>query len=72
MLLQIAALDELDFGAAAQSVSSRPRAIPRFEVDPGWLKVPQGWVLGQDEALAHFQWVALKAAQLLGIQHREG
>ena len=28
-------------------VAAQTRAIPRFAVDPGWLKVPQGWVLGQ-------------------------
>src|SRR5687767_4728877 len=28
-------------------VAAQTRPIPRFEVDPGLLKVPQGWVLGQ-------------------------
>ena len=28
-------------------VAAQTRAIPRFAVDPGWLKVPPGWVLGQ-------------------------
>ena len=28
-------------------LEAQTRPIPRFEVEPGWLKVPQGWVLGQ-------------------------
>ena len=32
---------------ALGDVAAQTRAIPRFEVEPGWLKVPQGWVLGQ-------------------------
>lgn len=28
------------------------RAIPQFEVDPTWLKVPEGWVLGQVSSTA--------------------
>ena len=28
-------------------VEAQTRPTPRFEVEPGWLKVPQGWVLGQ-------------------------
>ena len=47
VLVQAAAIGEAGLGAAAQSTPRRARPIPRFEVDPGWLKVPQGWVLGQ-------------------------
>ena len=32
---------------ALGDVAALTRAVPRFEVEPGWLKVPQGWALGQ-------------------------
>jgi NHL repeat-containing protein len=34
-------------GLAAQSRPAAGRDVPKFEVVPGWAKVPNGWVLGQ-------------------------
>jgi sugar lactone lactonase YvrE len=32
---------------AAQGRQTAPREIPKFQVDPSWPKIPNGWVLGQ-------------------------
>jgi len=32
--------------AAAQGRASTPREVPKFKVDPTWLKVPSKWILG--------------------------
>jgi NHL repeat-containing protein len=32
---------------SAQSQKSAAREVPKFEVVPGWAKIPNGWVLGQ-------------------------
>src|SRR5262249_50226729 len=33
--------------ASAQARQTQTREIPRFEVDPAWPKIPNGWTLGQ-------------------------
>ena len=33
--------------ALAQTVGKSAREIPRFQVDPSWPKIPNGWTLGQ-------------------------
>jgi hypothetical protein len=33
--------------ASAQTVRKAAREIPRFQVDPSWPKIPNGWTLGQ-------------------------
>src|SRR5262245_20754807 len=32
---------------AAQSRAASAKEVPKFEVIPGWAKIPNGWVLGQ-------------------------
>jgi DNA-binding beta-propeller fold protein YncE len=38
--------------AIAQSHPSSTREIPRFQVDPSWPKIPNGWTLGQVASVA--------------------
>ncbi len=50
--MTLAIIQALAFGGATGSAvgQSRPEAVhrvPKFEVDPSWLKLPAGWVLGQ-------------------------
>jgi hypothetical protein len=42
--ISVASLHET---ASAQTVRKTPREIPRFQVDPSWPKIPNGWTLGQ-------------------------
>ena len=38
--------------AAAQARTTRPREVPKFQVDPSWPKIPNGWVFGQVSSAA--------------------
>src|ERR1039458_10443445 len=40
VLAIVASMNGQDYGKSA-------RAVPKFEVDPSWPKIPNGWVLGQ-------------------------
>ena len=49
-IMQAAAL--LSVTATAQSRPGAARAVPKFELEPAWLKLPPNWVLGQVSSTA--------------------
>jgi hypothetical protein len=49
-IMQAAAL--LSVTATAQSRPGAARAVPKFELEPPWLKLPPNWVLGQVSSTA--------------------